>query len=123
MGLWPCIAGTLILRALDLITIAVPPGLPACLALAMCVAMWRLGKAGIDVAAPQKLLLAGSIDTCMFDKTGTLTDSGELPSLNPPGPPSPTSSVPPLSMLIYMAIPHARQPVSQCWGPNKQQLY
>ena len=83
MGPWPRIAGTLILRALDLVTIAVPPGLPACLALAMCVAMWRLGKAGIDVAAPQKLLLAGSIDTCLFDKTGTLTDSGAPPSPPP----------------------------------------
>ncbi|KAK9841669.1 hypothetical protein WJX74_009842 [Apatococcus lobatus] len=69
-------AGTLILRALDLVTIAVPPGLPACLAVAMCVAMWRLWKIGIDVAAPQKLLLAGNIDTCLFDKTGTLTEAG-----------------------------------------------
>ena len=70
-------AGTLILRALDLVTIAVPPGLPACLALAMSVAMWRLRRTGIFVAVPHKLPLAGHINTCLFDKTGTLTEPGE----------------------------------------------
>ncbi len=60
-----------------MITIAVPPGLPACLALAMCIAMWRLRKAAIHVSVPHKLPLAGDIDTCLFDKTGTLTEPGK----------------------------------------------
>jgi cation-transporting P-type ATPase 13A2 len=59
-----------VVRFFDLMTTAVPPGLPACLAVAVAVAVWRLRRAAIFVTAPHKIVQAGRIDTLCFDKTG-----------------------------------------------------
>ncbi|KAI6157586.1 hypothetical protein BKA82DRAFT_4058956 [Pisolithus tinctorius] len=68
--------GTIILRALDLITIVVPPALPATLSIGTSFAIGRLRKLGIYCISPTRVNVAGKINVCCFDKTGTLTEDG-----------------------------------------------
>ncbi|KAK9810380.1 hypothetical protein WJX72_009770 [[Myrmecia] bisecta] len=69
--------GDIVMRFLDLITIAVPPGLPACLQIALAVALHRLKtRREIFASDPHVIPTAGQLDTVCFDKTGTLTESG-----------------------------------------------
>ncbi|BFZ61444.1 hypothetical protein YB2330_002510 [Saitoella coloradoensis] len=68
---------TLILvRALDLITIVVPPALPATLSIGTNFAIGRLRKKDIFCISPQRVNVGGKIDVMCFDKTGTLTEDG-----------------------------------------------
>lgn len=69
-------AGFIILRYLDLITVAVPPALPACLTVATAIAVSRLAEHGIFVSNPAAINAAGHLDIICFDKTGTLTEPG-----------------------------------------------
>jgi cation-transporting ATPase 13A3/4/5 len=69
-------AGFIILRYLDLVTVAVPPALPACLTVATAIAVSRLAKHGIFVSNPSAINAAGHLDIICFDKTGTLTEPG-----------------------------------------------
>lgn len=69
-------AGFIILRYLDLITVAVPPALPACLTVATAIAVSRLAEHGIFVSNPSAIAAAGHLDVICFDKTGTLTEPG-----------------------------------------------
>lgn len=69
-------AGFIIVKYLDLITIAVPPALPACLTVATAIAVSRLQGHGIFVSSPAAVTMAGHLDIICFDKTGTLTQSG-----------------------------------------------
>lgn len=64
------------LRALDLITVVVPPALPATLSIGTSFAMGRLQKRGIFCISPSRVNVAGQINVCCFDKTGTLTEDG-----------------------------------------------
>lgn len=66
----------IVLKYLDLITVAVPPALVACLAIATAAAVGRLWRRGISVSSSGHISLAGLVDTVAFDKTGTLTESG-----------------------------------------------
>ncbi|XP_030843077.1 probable cation-transporting ATPase 13A3 isoform X2 [Strongylocentrotus purpuratus] len=66
----------IILKSLDIITIAVPPALPASLTIGMVYAQFRLKKRGIFCISPQRINLCGTIDIVCFDKTGTLTEDG-----------------------------------------------
>ena len=66
----------LIKKCLDLITITVPPALPACLSIGSSFALSRLRKKGIFCISPQKINVAGKVNIMCFDKTGTLTDEG-----------------------------------------------
>ncbi len=66
-------AGYIALKYLDLITIAVPPALPACLTVATAIAISRLAKHDIFVSHPDAVAMAGHLDVVCFDKTGTLT--------------------------------------------------
>lgn len=66
----------IILRALDLITIVVPPALPATLTIGTNLALHRLRKLNIFCIAPQRINVGGKIDIAVFDKTGTLTEEG-----------------------------------------------
>ena len=71
------LAGHLIIvRALDLITIVVPPALPATLTIGTNFALARLKKRQIFCISPQRVNVAGKLDTMCFDKTGTLTEDG-----------------------------------------------
>lgn len=67
---------TIILRALDLITVVVPPALPATLSIGTSFAISRLRKLGIYCISPSRVNVGGKVNVCCFDKTGTLTEDG-----------------------------------------------
>ncbi|KAM9317089.1 putative cation-transporting ATPase 13A4 [Gastrophryne carolinensis] len=69
-------AGEVIKKALDVITIAVPPALPAALTAGIIYAQKRLQKSGIFCISPQRINLCGTVNLFCFDKTGTLTEDG-----------------------------------------------
>lgn len=66
----------IIVRALDLITIVVPPALPATLTIGTNFALSRLRKKQIFCISPQRVNVGGKLDVICFDKTGTLTEDG-----------------------------------------------
>ncbi|XP_072037099.1 polyamine-transporting ATPase 13A3-like [Amphiura filiformis] len=66
----------IIIRALDIITIAVPPALPASLTIGMVYAQLRLKRQGVFCISPTRINLCGMMDVVCFDKTGTLTEDG-----------------------------------------------
>ncbi|KAF8210382.1 hypothetical protein K438DRAFT_1809584 [Mycena galopus ATCC 62051] len=67
---------TIVIRALDLITVVVPPALPATLSIGTSFAMGRLRKSGIYCISPSRVNVGGKVNVCCFDKTGTLTEDG-----------------------------------------------
>lgn len=66
----------IVVRALDLITIVVPPALPATLTIGTNFALSRLRQKKIFCISPQRVNVGGKIDVMCFDKTGTLTEEG-----------------------------------------------
>ncbi|RCI13511.1 hypothetical protein L249_5504 [Ophiocordyceps polyrhachis-furcata BCC 54312] len=66
----------IIIRALDLITIVVPPALPATLTIGTNFAISRLKRKQIFCISPQRVNVGGKLDIMCFDKTGTLTEDG-----------------------------------------------
>lgn len=66
----------IVVRALDLITIVVPPALPATLTIGTNFALSRLRKKQIFCISPQRVNVGGKLDVVCFDKTGTLTEDG-----------------------------------------------
>ncbi|SCU92887.1 LAME_0F01904g1_1 [Lachancea meyersii CBS 8951] len=81
----------MVLRALDIITIVVPPALPATLSIGSSFAMSRLKRKGIFCIAPTRVNVGGKIDVMCFDKTGTLTEDG-------------------LDVLgVHVSVPHGQQ--------------
>uniref|UniRef100_A0A023F2U2 Cation-transporting ATPase n=1 Tax=Triatoma infestans TaxID=30076 RepID=A0A023F2U2_TRIIF len=64
------------LEALDLITIVVPPALPAAMTVGRMYAQARLEKSNIFCISPRTINVSGSINCVCFDKTGTLTEDG-----------------------------------------------
>ncbi|KAI8343883.1 putative P-type ATPase [Chlamydoabsidia padenii] len=67
---------TMVLRALDLITIVVPPALPATMSIGTSFAINRLKRLGIFCISPPRVNIGGKVDCMCFDKTGTLTEDG-----------------------------------------------
>ncbi|GAA5992809.1 hypothetical protein JCM10908_001348 [Rhodotorula pacifica] len=67
---------TIVIRALDLITIVVPPALPATMAIGTSFAIQRLRKQGIFCISPTRVNIGGKVNIVCFDKTGTLTEEG-----------------------------------------------
>jgi cation-transporting ATPase 13A2 len=66
----------IVIRALDLITIAVPPALPATMAIGTSFAISRLRKWSIFCTSPPRVNICGKLNVMCFDKTGTLTEEG-----------------------------------------------
>ncbi|KAJ4319945.1 hypothetical protein N0V94_003615 [Neodidymelliopsis sp. IMI 364377] len=66
----------IVVRALDLITIVVPPALPATLTIGTSFALSRLKQKQIFCISPQRVNVGGKLDVVCFDKTGTLTEEG-----------------------------------------------
>uniref|UniRef100_A0A1I8HML9 Cation-transporting ATPase n=1 Tax=Macrostomum lignano TaxID=282301 RepID=A0A1I8HML9_9PLAT len=66
----------MIIRALDLITIVVPPALPAAMTVGIVFAQTRLRKAKIFCISPNQINVSGTLNAVCFDKTGTLTEDG-----------------------------------------------
>ncbi|NXA31240.1 AT134 ATPase, partial [Eudromia elegans] len=69
-------AGEVVKKALDVITIAVPPALPAALTTGIIYSQRRLKKKGIFCISPQRINMCGQLNLICFDKTGTLTEDG-----------------------------------------------
>ena len=65
-----------ILRTLDVITIVVPPALPAAMTVGTVYAQNRLKKRGIFCISPARINVCGKLKLVCFDKTGTLTEEG-----------------------------------------------
>ena len=64
------------IRAFDLLTIVIPPALPAAMSIGISFALNRLKKQQIFCISPTRINIAGKIDLVVFDKTGTLTEEG-----------------------------------------------
>lgn len=69
-------ASQIMLDALDLITIAVPPALPAAMTVGIAYAQSRLKKNDIYCISPRSINISGCLNCICFDKTGTLTEDG-----------------------------------------------
>uniref|UniRef100_A0A8D3DI75 P-type ATPase A domain-containing protein n=1 Tax=Scophthalmus maximus TaxID=52904 RepID=A0A8D3DI75_SCOMX len=69
-------AKTIIIESLDIITITVPPALPAAMTAGIVYAQRRLKHIGIFCISPQRINICGQINLVCFDKTGTLTEDG-----------------------------------------------
>lgn len=63
----------IIISALDLITIIIPPGLPLALTIGIAFANKRLKYYGISCIQLNAINTAGAVQVAVFDKTGTLT--------------------------------------------------
>uniref|UniRef100_A0A8B9LR69 ATPase cation transporting 13A2 n=1 Tax=Astyanax mexicanus TaxID=7994 RepID=A0A8B9LR69_ASTMX len=66
----------LIIRSLDIVTIVVPPALPAAITTGTIYAQHRLKKHGVFCISPPRINICGKISLFCFDKTGTLTEEG-----------------------------------------------
>ncbi|KAG0032683.1 hypothetical protein BGZ81_010294 [Podila clonocystis] len=67
---------SMIVKALDLITIVVPPALPATMSIGTSFAIARLKRSDIFCISPTRVNIGGKINCMCFDKTGTLTEDG-----------------------------------------------
>jgi cation-transporting ATPase 13A2 len=63
-------------KSLDLITITVPPALPATMSVGVAFAITRLKRSKIFCISPPRVNISGRISIMVFDKTGTLTEDG-----------------------------------------------
>ena len=63
-------------RSLDLITITVPPALPAAMTAGVAFAIARLKRKRIYCISPPRVNVSGRVNLMVFDKTGTLTEDG-----------------------------------------------
>jgi len=66
----------IIIRALDLITVVVPPALPATMSIGTNFAISNLKKLNIFCISPNHVIVGGKLNLICFDKTGTLTENG-----------------------------------------------
>ncbi|KAI1892648.1 hypothetical protein AGOR_G00135730 [Albula goreensis] len=64
------------IRSLDIVTIIVPPALPAAMTTGTIYAQHRLKKNGVFCISPPRINVCGKISLFCFDKTGTLTEDG-----------------------------------------------
>ena len=63
-------------HCLDLITVTVPPALPAAMTCGVVFAINRLKSQNIFCVASPRVNVSGMVTSFVFDKTGTLTDEG-----------------------------------------------
>ncbi|XP_077171278.1 polyamine-transporting ATPase 13A3-like [Paroedura picta] len=68
--------GRIILESLDILTITVPPALPAAMTAGVVYAQRRLRGKQIFSISPQRINICGQLNLMCFDKTGTLTEDG-----------------------------------------------
>uniref|UniRef100_G3S088 P5B-type ATPase N-terminal domain-containing protein n=1 Tax=Gorilla gorilla gorilla TaxID=9595 RepID=G3S088_GORGO len=66
----------IVIRALDLVTVVVPPALPAAMTVCTLYSQSRLRRQGIFCIHPLRINLGGKLQLVCFDKTGTLTEDG-----------------------------------------------
>ena len=63
-------------RCLDIITVVVPPALPAAMTIGTYYGQKRLQRNKIFCLQPNRINVAGKLNLVCFDKTGTLTEDG-----------------------------------------------
>ncbi|XP_055078913.1 cation-transporting ATPase 13A2 isoform X2 [Periophthalmus magnuspinnatus] len=63
-------------RSLDIVTIVVPPALPAAITTATIYAQKRLKNLNVFCISPPRINISGKVSVFCFDKTGTLTEDG-----------------------------------------------
>lgn len=63
-------------KCLDLMTVVVPPALPATMTVGTVFAVGRLKRSKIFCISPPKVNICGMVRMFVFDKTGTLTEDG-----------------------------------------------
>ncbi|KAL0810077.1 hypothetical protein ABMA28_010891 [Loxostege sticticalis] len=68
--------GDITIKALDIITIVIPPALPAAMTVGRLYAVTRLKRARVACLNTRAVNVSGSLDCICFDKTGTLTEDG-----------------------------------------------
>ena len=61
-------------RALNLLTICVPPALPAAMTCGIVFSIQRMKSDRIYCISPNRVNVAGRVTTFVFDKTGTITE-------------------------------------------------
>lgn len=66
----------IVMKTGDLVTIAVPPTLPAAMTIGTTFSLWRLKKKGIFCISPPRVNVSGRVNVMVLDKTGTLTEDG-----------------------------------------------
>ncbi|CAO3563385.1 unnamed protein product [Mortierella alpina] len=66
----------MLIKAADLITIVVPPALPATMSVGTNFAIARLKRFNIFCISPTRVNMGGKVNCMCFDKTGTLTEEG-----------------------------------------------
>ena len=69
-----CTTKEMIFKGLDLITVTVPPALPAAMSAGIVFAVGRLKRGNIYCIDPKRINVGGRVKTIVFDKTGTLTE-------------------------------------------------
>ncbi|XP_037129788.1 cation-transporting ATPase 13A2 isoform X1 [Syngnathus acus] len=67
---------SVVIRVLDIVTIVVPPALPAAITVGTIYAQNRLKRQGIFCISPPRINVCGKVSLFCFDKTGTLTEEG-----------------------------------------------
>lgn len=77
--------GEIVIRALDVVTVAVPPALPAAMTMCALYAQSRLESQGVFCVHPARINLAGKLRLVCFDKVG----AAGTPTSRP-GPPAHT---------------------------------
>lgn len=65
-------AQTIIIESLDIITITVPPALPAAMTVGIVYAQRRLKRVGIFCISPQRINMCGQLNLVCFDKVEQL---------------------------------------------------
>uniref|UniRef100_A0A4W3IJN4 Cation-transporting ATPase n=1 Tax=Callorhinchus milii TaxID=7868 RepID=A0A4W3IJN4_CALMI len=70
------VSSTIIIESLDIVTITVPPALPAAMTAGIVYAQRRLKNLAIFCISPQRINICGQLNLVCFDKTGTLTEDG-----------------------------------------------
>lgn len=68
----------IVVRVLDIITIIVPPALPAAMTVGTVFAQSRLKKKGIYCISPPRINFCGRLDVFCFDKVGQIIKSTQM---------------------------------------------
>lgn len=75
-------AKTIIIKSLDIITITVPPALPAAMTAGIVYAQRRLKHIGIFCISPQRINICGQINLVCFDKVSFLAQNKNYNDMN-----------------------------------------